>query len=115
MKLQELLEGFMSPFPAKEIETVQTPLDFGRIVTRGPRESSSVYSETEQILPVEVEKVIPLSELETLPSVERTLAKRNAPVTGTEDGAITFTRVDCRENCRFWVTGAAAKKLLFPD
>ena len=94
VKLHEAFDGFISPVPANAIFTVQTPLLFGRIVTRGPRESSSVYSRAVQTEGVEEVNVIPLLQDETRPSVELTFANKNAPLIGTEFGAITFTLVD---------------------
>ena len=94
---------------------LQTPFALGRIVTRGPRESSSVYSVTLQTLGVDVEKVIPLVALETRPSVEITFASKKAPLIGTEAGAITLTRVAWRRKEIVCDTGFAAKKESFPD
>jgi hypothetical protein len=94
LKLQFALEGFKSPVPAKAIVKAQVPLLLGRTVTRGPRESSSVYSETVQILGVEVVKVIPFTQEDMRPSVEETFASKNPPLIGIELGEMTLTRVD---------------------
>jgi hypothetical protein len=94
LKFHAPLEGFKSPVPSNAIETAHVPLPLGRTVTRGPRESSVVNSEIVQIFGVDVVKVIPLVHVDIRPSVELTLANKNAPETGTALGAITLTRVD---------------------
>jgi hypothetical protein len=93
VKVHDVFDDFMSPFPEKLTFTVQVPLLRGRTVIRGPRESSSVYSLTVQTLDVVVVNVIPLVVEATRPSVALTLASKNAPLTGTELGAMRLIRV----------------------
>ena len=114
LKLHAPLDGFKSPVPAKVIETAHVPFPLGRIVTRGPRESSSVYSEIVQTAGVDVVKVMLFAQIELLPSVELMFANRNAPETGTAFGAITLTRVACRKNVIVCETGVAARKRSLP-
>ena len=109
LKLQLELDGFKSPVPANVIATEQSPSPFGLTVTRGPRESSSVNSETVHTFGVEVVNEIPFNHVDVRPSVELTFASKNAPDTGTAFGAITLTRVACLKNEMLCETGVAAR------
>lgn len=104
MKFQVALDGFIVPVPEKAIATEHVPFALGRTVTRGPRESSLVYSETVQSAGVLEVNVIPSNSVNERPSVDVTEASRNAPESGIEVGAMRLTHDACRKNWSFCVT-----------